>query len=87
MFLVFEHYGEKSFDITYVKDDDHQTLQSALDIIGGYHDLYLSDNNEVYDIDEIDEEDFENKNFDDYNAIGSVEVYDEQFLSIDGEIQ
>lgn len=79
--------GAHALDIAYVKDDDHETLQSALDIIGGYHNLYLSDDNEVYDIDEMNEEDFENKNFDDYNAIGSVEVYDEQFLTIDGEIQ
>lgn len=87
MFLVFNHYGEHSFDIAYVKDDDHQTLQAALDNIGGYHDLYLSDDNEVYDIDEMNEEDFENKNFDDYSSIGSVEVYDNTFLTIDGEIQ
>lgn len=44
MFLVLNYYGVNysgahALDIAYVKDDDHETLQSALDIIGGYHNL------------------------------------------------
>ena len=88
MFLVLSYDGDNEFDIMYIKDNERQTLVDAIETIGNRHqrDLYLSKDNEVYDLSEIDEDDIDNENFDEYETIGSIDIYDSTVLSIEGEV-
>lgn len=87
MFLTIS-YDNNVFDIIYVKDNDQKSLQDAIDIIGNKHqlDLYIVDD-KVYDLSEIDDDDYNNDEFDNYEPVGYITVYDDEFLTIEGDIQ
>ena len=108
MYLAFyDDNNSNYFELSYIKDRDRKTIEEALEVIGDkhYHEFFVTDDLDVYNIEEIydkyeEDERFFNEDgeFDldifrekvdeiEIDRFGYVEIYDSDFLEIEGEIQ